>query len=358
MSLSYSGLTNYGKATLPSVEAWNTNANIVKDPPRLIMTRKIDKVGDTSQFAATLAASDDRLCETINYYARGVNPMVSVSYGEAQTGMNTSANGAPYLPYRIMRDGAFRPPIWRQEDLLPLSRLPRNWTTVDARPFEVDFSKRLFNCGTAETTHEVKNYLLKTDCETSKTISAYPQLTAPLVKYMLKDPLAPGTTTNKCENREIMYERPLIVLAETRQNAKGYTNSAGTNETPIVFNNVKLDRNHPTGHATTNSVGTNETPIVFNNVKLDRNHPTGQATTNAVGTKETPIVFNNVKLDRNHPTTARFTNPSGFIFDVSVSDTDYERLLPSKLNVGGYDARPAIPSSITKNDQMKLIRVR
>ena len=33
MSLSYSGLVNHGKLTLPSVDTWGTNMNILRDPP-------------------------------------------------------------------------------------------------------------------------------------------------------------------------------------------------------------------------------------------------------------------------------------------------------------------------------------
>ena len=47
MSISYSGLSNYGKATLPSVDTWGTNMNILKDPPKSIQTRRIDRVGQT-----------------------------------------------------------------------------------------------------------------------------------------------------------------------------------------------------------------------------------------------------------------------------------------------------------------------
>ena len=43
MSLSYTGLTNYGKTALPSVESWGTNMNILRDPPKSIMTRKQNK---------------------------------------------------------------------------------------------------------------------------------------------------------------------------------------------------------------------------------------------------------------------------------------------------------------------------
>ena len=46
--ISYSGITNYGKCTLPSVESWNTNMNILRDPPKSVTTRRIDKVGETN----------------------------------------------------------------------------------------------------------------------------------------------------------------------------------------------------------------------------------------------------------------------------------------------------------------------
>ena len=83
MSISYSGLTNYGKATLPSVESWGTNMNILRDPPKSIMTRRIDKVGETSSITELIDGSGNRNCEAISLYARGINPFVSVDYGNA-----------------------------------------------------------------------------------------------------------------------------------------------------------------------------------------------------------------------------------------------------------------------------------
>lgn len=38
--LSYSSLTNSGKVTLPSVDSWGSNMNIIRDPPKSIMTKK------------------------------------------------------------------------------------------------------------------------------------------------------------------------------------------------------------------------------------------------------------------------------------------------------------------------------
>jgi len=127
--LSYSALQTNRRVTLPSVEMWGTNMNIIEDPNQGIYTRKIDKVGDTQGVLLSQETSGDRIAEMIQVYARGVNPMVSVSYDNA--GNNAGArrsilqqNQSVKLPYR---PEVFRPPIVRQEQLMPLSRQPREW---------------------------------------------------------------------------------------------------------------------------------------------------------------------------------------------------------------------------------------
>lgn len=125
--LSYDLLTTSRKATLPSVEMWNTNMNILQDPLAGKYTRRIDKVGDTQSILLAQDDSGDRIAEMINVYARGVNPMVSVSYDNY--GNNGGAKGEMRNQQvkLIYRPEVFRPPIIRQEDLMPLSRQPRTW---------------------------------------------------------------------------------------------------------------------------------------------------------------------------------------------------------------------------------------
>jgi len=134
--LSYDCLTTSRKVTLPSVEMWGTNMNILRDPPASKYTRRIDKVGDTQQVLLAQEASGDRIAEMINVYARGVNPMVSVSYDNY--GNNAGArnsilqgNRAVKLPYK---PEVFHPPVFRQEDLMPLSRQPRTWFYALSNP--------------------------------------------------------------------------------------------------------------------------------------------------------------------------------------------------------------------------------
>jgi hypothetical protein len=392
MALSYSGIVNYGKVTLPSVESWGTNMNIIKDPPKSVHTRKIDRVGATSAITSAVDESGDRFCEAINYYARGQNPMVSVSYGQGQK-KSSIGGGEAFLPYRVAREGAFRPPIWRQEDLLPLSRMPRIWTEVGTQPYKPIFTKRIRNCGTVDDTREVKNHMLNVSCVASKTVAAYPNTNQPDMKPgILRDPLAPGQvgSSKSCEanNSEIAQrnDQGPILLAPSRPIASGATNPGRIKEIPVVFNNVRLDQNHPTASGATNPRRIKETPVVFNNVRLDQNHPTASGATNPRRIKETPVVFNNVRLAQNHPTASGATNPrrikeTPVVFNnvrlaqnhpatnamtsfaapslsgYNQTEQQYNRL-QTRTSRGGFDGCQSIPS-VNMNNQMKtLTRVR
>jgi hypothetical protein len=173
MSLSYSSITNYGKVTLPSVESWNTNNNIIKEPPKSITTRKIDKVGQNSSIVDMADESGSRISEMINLYARGVNPMVSVRYTNDNGGVQAK------LPYTIMKDGVFRPPTLSQENLLPLSRMPRVWTHASSNPGLADFTRKLECPKSAEKTHEVKDAILKQNIQPTRTYNIFSPLTEP-----------------------------------------------------------------------------------------------------------------------------------------------------------------------------------
>lgn len=62
MSITYKGILGYkASVTLPSVEGWGTNNNILRDPPKSIMTRRIDKVNQDGSVNEMLYHSGDRL---------------------------------------------------------------------------------------------------------------------------------------------------------------------------------------------------------------------------------------------------------------------------------------------------------
>lgn len=134
--ISYDCLSTSRKVTLPSVESWGTNMNILKDPNKGIFTKRKDKVGETQEVLLAQENSGDRISECINVYARGVNPMVSVSYDNYGNNSGASTRSifrrqGVKLPYK---PEVFVPPVLRQEDLVPLSRLPRNWVYAFSNP--------------------------------------------------------------------------------------------------------------------------------------------------------------------------------------------------------------------------------
>jgi len=132
--ISYSSITDCPKLNLDQVDDWYITNNILKDPPKGFSTRRIIKVGDNNELLSAIDSSLDRN-DAIRQYATRVNPMVSTSYN------NTTGNTQAFLPYRIAKDGAFRPPILYQQDLLPLSRLPRYTTSLNTSAEWIDYSK-------------------------------------------------------------------------------------------------------------------------------------------------------------------------------------------------------------------------
>jgi hypothetical protein len=240
--ISYSGITNYGKATLPSVDSWGTNMNILKDPPKSITTRKIDKVGQTSDITQMIDESGDRACGTIMQYARGVNPMVSVSYqnsGLTSSGIvNTFNSGQQaYPPYIIMPQGSFRPPVLRQENLYPLSRLPRTWTSTTTNPGLPDYTKKIMCQGTSNDYKAVHNNVLKGNIR-------------PTAVYKIQTPIR--------ENFEVKYviQNPIHVSANSGKRTMDITNQY-----------VDI----PTKELNTNNINTSAKPNISLNVHVNNN---------------------------------------------------------------------------------------
>jgi hypothetical protein len=155
--ISFSSITDKPKTNLDDVSDWYINNTIIKDPVRSIMTRRIIKVGDNNDLLEAEDDSTDRN-DAILQFSRNVNPMVSVQYNNVGAGFGRS-NTEAFLPYRIMKDGAFRPPIVDQRDLIPLSRQPRNTTSINTSAEFIDYSKTIRPSEDALKHREVLNTL-------------------------------------------------------------------------------------------------------------------------------------------------------------------------------------------------------
>jgi hypothetical protein len=197
MSISYNCIIGHKqKVTLPSVSGGLGSMYIQKNPPSSIHTRRISKVGETSSLTSMIDDSGDRINEAILNYARGVNPMVSVSYGNQGNGtMNgnvTSNSSKPMasMPYRIMEKGDFRPPIYDRRELLPLSRLPRNTTSSFTQPSFIDYSKSKAEAPSNDKTIGVKKEILKKESHPTIVYNTQPSAIEPYdIKYVIQNPL-------------------------------------------------------------------------------------------------------------------------------------------------------------------------
>ena len=352
MSLSYSAITNHGKATLGSVESWGTNMSILKDPPKSLYTRRINKVGQTSDITATIDEASDRACEAILQYARGVNPMVSVSYNNSnsQNGNNTSAgNSQAFLPYRINREGAFRPPIQTEYNLLPLSRMPRVWTSSFSNPSFPDFSRQLNLQGNAETTKEVKNFLLKTSARPTAVYKIETPLEKPYeVKYSVKDSINTSAhsrikTTDRTTQNVL---EPTKEINKNLQHAFAHSNKQDIRH----IDNKELNTDRYLQDTNAHAVNTIKGADYLQNGNLDEQIDMGDVKVrNAVnieyetplhGNEKTDYIHGDLFQERNLPYYTAESNIRGDKTNVSYihDDLDLNRALPyheSKSNMRG-----------------------
>jgi hypothetical protein len=395
MAFSYSALNNYGRATLPSVDTWGTNMNILRDPPRSITTRRIDKVGETSSITEMIDDSGNRACEAINVYARGVNPFVSVSYsnhgnngGQRSGGISDGGISQAFLPYTVAKDGAFRPPVIMPEELIPLSRQPRVWTKALSNPGFPMFNKRIKNCGTAETTREVKSSVLQGCVRPTATYKIQTPIVEPFeVKYVIQPNIKVSghsgirtmdrTTQHvKIPTKEIERNK---ILAFAKSNLKGdkyvnnskletdrYTQDINTSEvvsnpasninvTPIENlgnNKITTKNTHHTNYQVPKSIG-EKTNYIHQKIGLTRKLPEHQAVTNI----SDPTIYrrnqhnNSLELKRNTPLTT-FTSNITAKGDELKSSRQYN--LAPKIQPGGYEGRASVPM---KNRMRNVVSV-
>jgi hypothetical protein len=387
MSISYSALNNYGAVTLPSVDSWGTNMNIQRDPPKSITTRKIDKVGDTNLITEMIGDSGDRTSEVINVFGRGINPSVSVSYsnygnngGQRSGGLTAGGQTHAFHPYTIIRDGAFRPPIRRQEDLLPLSRMPRNQTSAYTQPGIADFSRKIHNPGTAETTREVKTNKINTCVRPTAVYKIEAPLKEPFeVKYVIQPSIKTSvtsgvrtmdiTTQNVQKPTKEISENMIYAFAQSNAGDIHYVDNnimdtnpyiQETNHQAVVTNpcqehmqiipledildlsSIKVQDLNNVNYQTQLS-GVQQNNYIHNPLELSKNLPGRTASTNLGKNiyKQTNYE-NNIELSRNNPQASMSINPTNRNGE-NTNEQSRNVYLTPKIQPGGYNISSNIP---------------
>ncbi len=387
MSISYHGVVGHtAKNTLPSVESWGANMNILRDPSKGIHTRKIDKVGELSDITQMMQESGDRACESIMTYARGVNPMVAVSYN------NSSESQQAFLPYRIMDGGAFRPPARTQRELLPLSRLPRVWTSAFTQPGFADYSKQA-ECG--RSNDGVKSVeqreLLKACIRPTATYKIEVPVTESFdVRYVIKNPVMvegnSGVSVNAKFNgvmgdvTQQIIENPLHTNANMNYggshmkrdvdhshfNTENYTHDAvhaqaTSNPSRDIYvgdfseleirGQIKDQFNIP---YTANQIGHNKYDYIHDDVELERTLPYYEARTNiSQNIYNKPVDHVSEWKAAVRPTASGRTNIGTNQYQVidTISSRTYN--IRPTINPGGYVPNATLPNLIQENQNFE-----
>ena len=342
--LSYSGLVNHGKITLPSVDSWGTNMNILRDPPKSITTRRNEKVGETSSITDMIDESGTRACEAIQVYARGVNPFVSVSYnnvgnngGQNSSGIRDGGMQSVKLPYRIMQDGAFRPPVLLQEDLLPLSRMPRGKTTAFSKAGFADFSRRMRTCGTAEETKEVKTETLKGSVRPTAVYQIETPLDKPFeVKYVIQ-PSIKRSVGSGIRSMDITHKYGGKPTKEIDTNPLHAKVQANFTEVRHVNNNQFYPERYlqdPLGHSVASNISSNKYSNLDNNeLHPDRylQDPLGHSVASNISSNK----YSNLDNNELHPD-RYLQDPLGHSVASNISSNKYSNLDNNELHADRY----------------------
>lgn len=406
--ISYSGIVNRGKVTLPSVESWGTNMNIIKDPPKSITTRKKERVGDSIALAQSYDSSTDRIQESIRVYARGVNPSVSVSYNNSDGGTQAS------LPHTIMKGGAFRPPVLTQEDLLPLSRMPRKRTSTFTNKTHIDYSRRLTQPMSAAKTRQVITNILTTNARptavykleqpvyiknTDTTIhdnitnpSAHTGVratdrthhintvpTSEINENVIRAHARANVTNNQIYINNNAFDPTRYIQDITKKNVLSnisyvggtttlddavdmtmklkdkinystHSNVNGHTKTDYIHEDLELARTLPSGHLITNANGHTKTDYIHEDLELTRTLPSWVASTNinSASTQKNIEHTNTLELSRNTQLTNYQSNPvaqgNGNVLENRTV------VLGDSLNQGGYQMNGYIPKPMFINN--------
>lgn len=317
--------------TLPSVEAGLGSMNILRDPPKSIVTSYKPKVGDTNKITQWIAASD-RFEENVSKFARGVDPMVAVSFsnngsngGQVRDfgmGQVLSSNlprlgqSEAYLPYRVMREGAFRPPLIPPQELLPLSRQNR-LPTKQQTNFGSDITRKedeLLRCGT--DLRQVRQALLKTCAGPTHQFNlespAQPNYE---VKYNINDH---QTTSARTNISDVKYGIALNGIPDKQVNR----NKRYASVSSKVYNNIQ--------NKSIDEQAYGNQPIFI------QDRLSGSMHSNVSGQGKDGFVNGDYQLLRNHPVTSATTN-SGYNIDINDRVGSRQVKLLKKISYGGFE---------------------
>lgn len=343
--ISYSGITNHGKVTLPSVEMGLGTMNVLKDPPKSIMTRRIQKVGENNDLLEDIYDSGDCISEAITHYARGVNPMIEVSFtnhGGNGTGNGSFSNTQQAKLPRTLDNYHFRPPSRLKDSSIAFSRMPRLWTTVNTSKDFPKYSRRIVQEKTAEKTKETKDSILKVKAKPSKVYIMQSSAVEPsntkthINKNVIKVQAQSGMRT--IDKQYLKVSKPTgstqeIIKGNISTNLSNPLRKNGKNNKQ-TYQNIK--KTFVVKYNTQKTRAGDNINYIHNDIEKNPNMPHYKATTNKCQKGiDKNTISRHVARERNIPLTTMTTNigTSGRGF-LDISKAQYK--LPERLSCGGF----------------------
>lgn len=279
----YSAISSNKNFSITETDGWGGNLDIKKDPVRSIYTRKITKVGMDNSLLDSIDDSGDRICEGVNKFARGVNPMVSMQYGNYNSGRSGQTQSS--LVNKIMDKGSFRPPILPQEALLPLSRQNRIKTCNITNPMINDYSKVSRGDFDKNLARSIKDVLDVKDIDSRVKNIKYTQQQLNADQFVKKD-VVQKTHTSGVKNIRYNHQ-PLNAKQFIHNDVVKTSVNAGPSANIYIYKESEFS-NQPIKDKNTYSITTNISQS--KNVKrddveynLNRNLPSYSSRTNAHG---------------------------------------------------------------------------
>lgn len=372
MSINYNAIIGHkAKVTMPSVTSGLGSMYIRKDPPKSIHTRRINKVGETSNITAMIDDSGDRVCEAIATFARGVNPMVSVSYGNhgnaAMAGNPTAMSGKSFasMPYRIMNGGAFRPPVYDQRELLPLSRLPRTTTSSYTKPGFADYSKKLMCPQSCEKTAGVKNEMLQGCLRPTATYNLSTGVIEPFeVKYVIQNPVKVSAKSGirTMDGTTTQVQIPKTKIQQNPTHARAQANKGRIKHIHDNFANLETDRYiQDTLHSDIKTNSSQNIQILSYEDIIDFPAPVKEINNISYDTVKTKhekndYIHHNPELQRKAPQSHARTNTQRNIYvrPVEVNQKEYRRNTPLTSMIFDTNTYGNRPTNAIMNTEYEL----
>jgi hypothetical protein len=278
-----------------------------------------------------------------------------------------------------MKDGAFRPPVIRQEQTMPLSRQPRAWTTAMTQPGFADYSKKARVCGTAKDFREVHNETLQACVHPTATFNLQkPVQQTYEVKHVIQPVISNDvfsgvrsmdwTTQHVQEPTKEVLDMALHAFAQSNASQNKYVNNSSLSTEPFIQNHLLAEAyTNPSQNINVTSLdemadmpdrgvrdiqttsynapvsGPEQNKLNHAPIVLERALPQHSYHTNAAKSSvhKTIAHTNELSYDRNTPLTSMQVNPSARGFHEDSNSRAAH--LNQKISPGGFDPRASMP---------------